>query len=308
MRVVDSINAALNRFLGGNPKGFFIGEDVLDPYGGAFKVARGLSNKYPKQVITTPISEAGIVGVATGLAIKGYPVCVEIMFGDFLTLAADQIINHMAKLPWVYSNKISVPVVVRTPMGGRRGYGATHSQSLEKHFCGIPGLTVVAISQYADIEKIYSDAFNSAIPHLIIENKAIYPKEIEANPYASVSDAEIVMISYGGCVEDCVKAARHLHDQEEVVVKVVEINTLSPLNHMAVKNAVGESRNVLVVEEGSKGWGFAAEIAHALVSYQSIKFASISAPDHPIPSSKAWETRVLPSVDTVITSAMEMIK
>jgi len=308
MRVVDSINAALNQFLGGNPKGFFMGEDILDPYGGAFKVARGLSNKYPKQVITTPISEAGIVGVATGLAMKGYPVCVEIMFGDFLTLAADQIINHMAKLPWVYSNKISVPVVVRTPMGGRRGYGATHSQSLEKHFCGIPGLTVVAISQYADIEKIYSDAFNSAIPHLIIENKAIYPKEIEENPYASVSDAEIVMISYGGCVEDCVKAARHLHDQEEVVVKVVEINTLSPLNQMAVRNAVGESRNVLVVEEGSKGWGFAAEIAHALVSQQSIKFASISAPDHPIPSSKAWETRVLPSVDTVITSAMEMIK
>jgi len=307
MRVVESINAALNKFLGDNPKAYFIGEDVLDPYGGAFKVARGLSEKYPKKVITTPISEAGIVGVATGLAIKGHPVCVEIMFGDFLTLAADQIINHMAKLPWVYANQISVPVVIRTPMGGRRGYGATHSQSLEKHFCGVPGLTVVAISQYADINNIYSNAFNSALPHLIIENKTVYPKEMEKNPYASVSDADIVMISYGGCIEDCVKAAKHLHDQEEVVVKVVEINTISPLNHTAVKNAVGKTKNVLVVEEGAKGWGFAAEVAHALVSRHSTNFASISAPDHPIPSSKLWESRILPSVDTVVKSAMDLI-
>ena len=308
MRVLESINSALNQFLSGNKNAYFIGEDILDPYGGAFKVSRGLSEKHPRQVITTPISEAGIVGISTGLAIKGYPVCVEIMFGDFLTLAADQIINHMAKLPWVYAGQITVPVVIRTPMGGRRGYGATHSQSLEKHFCGVPGLTVVAISQFSDINEIYSTAFNSFSPHLIIENKTLYPKEMELNPYANVSGAEIALVSYGGCVEDCVRAAGFLLDQEEVVAKVVEVNTLSPLDREAVKNAVGESRNVLVVEEGSEGWGFASEISHALVSQRSIRFASLSAPNHPIPSAKSWESRVLPNADSIIKSALELIR
>jgi pyruvate/2-oxoglutarate/acetoin dehydrogenase E1 component len=101
MRVVDAINSALHKFLRSNPGAYFIGEDVLDPYGGAFRVAKGLSTAYPDQVITTPISEAGIAGFATGLAIKNHPVCLEIMFGDFITLCTDQIINHMSKLPWV---------------------------------------------------------------------------------------------------------------------------------------------------------------------------------------------------------------
>lgn len=308
MHVVNAINAAMHAFLGGNPDAFFIGEDVLDSYGGAFKVAKGLSSAYPEQVMTTPISEAGITGLATGLAIKNRPVCLEIMFGDFITLSTDQIINHMSKLPWVYQNHIAVPVVVRTPMGGRRGYGSTHSQSLEKHFCGVPGLTVRALSQYTDIEALYRDVFTAGTPHLVIENKKIYSKEMRANPFADTASPDLIMISYGGCMEDCVITATRFSEEEEIDVKVVEITSLWPFDHAAVRAAVGDARCVLTVEEGTVGWGFASEVARSLIGLDRLAFDSLAAPDHPIPSSKFWEDRVLPSSNAVAGRAFNLLR
>ena len=98
------------------------------------------------------------------------------MFGDFLTLAFDQIINHISKFIWVYNN-IKLPIIIRTPMGGGRGYGSTHSQSIEKHFCGISGIKVLCINQFSNLKKIYSEALNSNMPTLIIENKILYGKQ-----------------------------------------------------------------------------------------------------------------------------------
>jgi pyruvate/2-oxoglutarate/acetoin dehydrogenase E1 component len=308
MRVVNAINSAMHEFLGNNPNAFFIGEDVLDPYGGAFKVAKGLSSAYPDQVMTTPISEAGITGLATGLAIKNRPVCLEIMFGDFITLSTDQIINHMSKLPWVYNNQISVPVVMRTPMGGRRGYGSTHSQSLEKHYCGVPGLTVRALSQFTDIEALYREVFTAGTPHLVIENKTLYPKEITSNPFANTISPDIVLISYGGCVEDCILIATRFSKEEEISVKVIEITSLWPFDHAAVRSAVGEARCVLAVEEGSVGWGFASEVARSLIGRENLLFDSLSGPDHPIPSSKLWEDLILPSKNQIATRALNLLR
>jgi pyruvate/2-oxoglutarate/acetoin dehydrogenase E1 component len=148
--VLDRLNHALHQALEADERVYILGEDILDPYGGAFKVSRGLSTKYPDRVLTTPISEAAIVGLASGMALKGLLPIVEIMFGDFVTLAADQLVNHAAKFRWMYNDQVRVPLVVRTPMGGRRGYGPTHSQSLEKMFMGIPGLKVVAPNTLGD--------------------------------------------------------------------------------------------------------------------------------------------------------------
>ena len=121
---------------------------MLDPYGGTFKVTKGLSSRFPERVLTTPLSEAGFTALAAGMAIRGLRPVVEIMFGDFLMLAADQIVNHIGKYRWMYNDQVRVPLVVRTPMGGRRGYGPTHSQTLEKHFIGAPGWHVVAPSPF----------------------------------------------------------------------------------------------------------------------------------------------------------------
>ena len=111
MRVVDSINQALHELLEQDRSLHVLGEDILDPYGGAFKVTKGLSERFPERVLTTPISEACIVGLATGMAMRGKPTIVEVMFGDFLCLAMDQLLNHASKLAWVYDDQISVPLI-----------------------------------------------------------------------------------------------------------------------------------------------------------------------------------------------------
>ena len=134
-----------------------------------------MSLTFPGRVRNTPISEAAIVGIGNGLALAGmHPVC-EIMFGDFMTLAADQIINHASKFKWMYNDQATVPTVIRTPMGGRRGYGATHSQCLEKHFLGLPGTRVLALNPRYDPYLVYDRLFATIDrPTIVIENKIMY--------------------------------------------------------------------------------------------------------------------------------------
>src|SRR5512136_861277 len=119
--VLAALNTALKEALTRDERVLLLGEDILDPYGGAFKVTRGLSEAFPERVLATPISEAGFSGVATGMALRGLRPVVEIMFGDFVTLIADQLVNHAAKFHWMYNRQVNVPLVIRTPMGGRRG-------------------------------------------------------------------------------------------------------------------------------------------------------------------------------------------
>src|SRR5260370_2386939 len=129
---------------------YFIGEDVTDPYGGAFKISKGLESAYPDRVITTPISEAAITGVGAGLALTGNRPLVEIMFGDFMTLAFDQIVNNASKFFHMYHENVSCPVVVRAPMGARRGYGPTHSQSLARVLVGIDNSVTLSLNSLVD--------------------------------------------------------------------------------------------------------------------------------------------------------------
>ncbi len=140
-----AINRALGEWLAEDERALLLGEDVRSPYGGAFKATRGLSDRHGERVLNTPISEAGIVGVANGLALGGRRPIVEIMFGDFLALCFDQLLNHAAKFHGMYNGRASSAIVVRTPMGGGRGYGPTHSQNLEKHLVGVPGLRVLVL-------------------------------------------------------------------------------------------------------------------------------------------------------------------
>ncbi len=191
--VLDALNACLHRLFAEDERVYLLGEDLLDPYGGAFKVARGLSSAYPQRVLTTPISEAGIVGVAAGMALRGLRPVVEIMFGDFITLAADQIVNHIAKFRWMYNDQVRLPLTLRTPMGGRRGYGPTHSQTLEKLFLGIPGLRILApcALQYSKLpsaspfpyggpaDLLYRQVLLGEDPALFIENKLLYLQPVQ---------------------------------------------------------------------------------------------------------------------------------
>ena len=141
MNYVNSINSYLKKFLKENDQNLILGEDILDPYGGAFKVTRGLSTEFPTQVFSTPISEAAITGISTGLTLKNHNVILEIMFGDFLTLTSDQIINGISKFLDLGDHRFG-KYLIRCPMGAYRGYGATHSQSLESIFLNVPNLNI----------------------------------------------------------------------------------------------------------------------------------------------------------------------
>jgi pyruvate/2-oxoglutarate/acetoin dehydrogenase E1 component len=177
-RCAQALNRALHSIFEEHPEVYLIGEDVLDPYGGAFKVAAGLSTRWPQRVLATPISEAAITGVAAGMALRGLRPVVEIMFGDFITLALDQLANHVAKFAQMYNGQASCPIVVRTPMGGRRGYGPTHSQSLEKLLLGVPGLVVLAPSRLHRLDKLLTRAVvEDERPVVFIENKQMYGQE-----------------------------------------------------------------------------------------------------------------------------------
>jgi len=193
--VLESLNAALHRAMLQDERVVIIGEDILDPYGGAFKVSHGLSSSFPERVLGSPISEAGIVGVAAGMALRGLRPVVEIMFGDFVTLAADQLVNHIAKFRWMYNDQVRVPLVIRTPMGGRRGYGPTHSQTLEKLFLGVPGLKVIApcgiqvlnsksaegklSGRQVDAGELLLTAIADDDPVIFIENKLLYLSRLQ---------------------------------------------------------------------------------------------------------------------------------
>lgn len=305
MRVVESLNQALHRLMREDPHVYLLGEDILDPYGGAFKVAKGLSTQYPGRVLTSPISEAALVGVACGMAMHGKRPIVELMFGDFLMLAADQIVNHAVKFGWMYNHNVSVPLILRTPMGGRRGYGPTHSQSLEKHFCGVPGLTVYAVNQYSDPGELLARAYQQASPVLFIENKVLYARTLAELPACASPDVAIV--TYGGCVEHAVAAAEHLHKHDEIAVRIVALTQLSPFPAEQVLRETRDVARVLVVEEGTAGWNLASEVARHLIG-RPLTFHSLAAPAHPIPSSLKWEQQILPDQSAIVAAVMEMLE
>ena len=172
---LESLRQSQHTILEADSAAVVLGEDILDPYGGAFKVTKGLSTRFPGRVRTTPICEATIAGMSVGMALRGLHPIAEIMFGDFVALAADQIVNHAAKYPAMYNGQVAVPLVIRTPMGGGRGYGPTHSQSLERLFFGIPHLKIVAASHLHDAGALLCQAVADPEPVIFVEHKLLYP-------------------------------------------------------------------------------------------------------------------------------------
>ena len=144
MKYIESLRKSIDEILFEEKLNILLGEDISDPYGGAFKVTKGLSTKYPDQIIHTPISENGFLGVATGMAFVGFYPIIEIMFCDFLTHIVDPIINTASKLDWFSQGKMKGKLVIRTPAGGGKGYGPIHSQNLEKLFFGWPNVSLFA--------------------------------------------------------------------------------------------------------------------------------------------------------------------
>lgn len=311
---------------------YLLGEDVLDPYGGAFKVSKGLSTRYPDRVMTTPISEAGIVGVASGLALRGYRPVVEIMFGDFLGLCMDQLLNHATKFRPMYNDQVRVPLVVRTPMGGGRGYGATHSQSLEKLFLGIPGLTVVAPSHVHEPgTQLKRAILDGDGPVLFIENKLLYPMELatgggglsvrrepEPGGYPTVfvenfqaGSPDVTVIGYGGMSRLVLPLLESLA-REEIKVLAVFPSSLKPLPAATLVDAAARSGRVVVVEEGTSGFDWGTSVATLLYDQLwkrlSRPIRRLASADSIIPTARHLEDSVLISTAVIEQAVLDVLQ
>ncbi len=329
--VLDRLNAALQQAMESNERVYLLGEDILDPYGGAFKVTRTLSTKYPDRVLTTPISEASIVGVANGMALRGLRPVAEIMFGDFLTLCADQLVNHAAKFRWMYNDQVRVPIVVRTPMGGRRGYGPTHSQSLEKMFLGVPGLKVLAVNALGDPADLLERAIADDDPVLFIEHKLLYarpflgqaPGELVDFEIEKVGDAyptyilrfpaparpRLTLACYGYNFELARSTALELLYEREIYCEIVLFSCLSPFDVSPLLGSLKRTQRLMTIEEGSLTGGWGAEIVarSAEAGISGLQAQRLAGRDLPIANARSLEDVILPTQEAVTRAVISFL-
>lgn len=319
----DALRAALNA----DDRVILLGEDLVDPYGGAFKVTRGLSTEFPGRVRSTPISEGAIAGLSAGLALAGYRPIAEIMFGDFLTLCFDQIVNHISKYEAMYDGQATCPVVIRTPSGGGRGYGPTHSQSLEKHFLGVPQLRVVASSLVHDPAAVLRALLTQHRPALLIEHKLLYPlhlmlpaggriegdmaeQHVPADGLPTVSirpvarkDCSFTVLAYGYQAELARRVLSRLAVEEEIFGELVVPSQISPLHWEPIDASVNVTRRLLVIEEGVAGctWGseVAARISAHFFGELHQPVATAASDPAVIPAAKMLEARMLMTPERV---------
>lgn len=324
--VRTAINGALRSLLASNPEVLLLGEDLHEPYGGAFKVTAGLSSEFPGRVISTPISEAGITGAGIGLALAGQRPIVEIMFADFLTLCLDQIYNHAVKFPGMFED-VEVPLVIRSPAGGRRGYGPTHSQSPENIFVSVPGLTVLYGSHRHNVGQILCDAVNRwPNPVLFLEHKLLYgeaqdPADYEilpadvADPGADLfptlrrgsSEPDVTLVSFGGMLPFVERAVRHLEEIEELAVEIVTPSLLSPLPRLTLLDALLHRPRIAIIEESHHEFGVSAEILASLVEagYQG-SITRLGTAPVPIASARSLERDQLLDEQAIIAHILDL--
>jgi pyruvate/2-oxoglutarate/acetoin dehydrogenase E1 component len=327
------LNAALRGALAEDARVVLLGEDIADPYGGAFKVTRGLTTEFPDRVRTTPISEGAIAGISAGLALSGYRPFTEIMFGDFVTLAFDQIVNHIVKYQAMYDGKVSCPVVIRTPMGGHRGYGPTHSQSLEKHFFGVPHLRVVAASLVHDPVAAIRDFLARDSPVLYVEHKLLYPQHLTVASNGRIgdlfatedsspgqlptvalsavprSDCTVTVLAYGYQAFLATKVIERLAIEEEVFAELLVPAQIAPMDWAPVERSVRVTGSLLTVEEGTGGWSWgteaAAVIGRGLFGELRRPVTVVASEPTVIPSSKVRESRMLVGSDQIESAIRE---
>lgn len=326
-RQVNLINKFFDRILNEDKKVTFIGEDVKSPYGGAFKIAKNLSDKYPNQVFTTPISEAAITGIGNGLALSGYKPFIEIMFGDFITLAFDQIVNHASKIHHMYNKKVTAPIVVRTPMGGGRGYGPTHSQTLDRFLIGIDNVKTIAINTLINPEIIFQKVYEEKHPVILIENKTDYAKYIgysnldnynlvysnDDYPVVKVSPLKalpnITIVTYGGMTIEVLDSVKALFYDHDLISEIIVLSKISPIDVDDIVDSVTITKRLVVVEEGSTIGGIASEIISNVAEKTdfNVQFLKIGSLPIPIPSVKSLERQVIPNKDRIINAIKEII-
>ncbi len=315
----QAVREALAEEMRRDPRVFIIGEDVAEA-GHPFKVLTGLVEEFGRdRVIDTPISEAGFTGIAVGAAMIGMRPVVDIMFGDFITLAMDQIVNQAAKVHYMSGGKLRVPMVVRTTLGATRRSAAQHSQSLHAWLCHVPGLKVALPSTPYDAKGLLKAAIRDDNPVIVFEDKMTYQLKgpVPADDYViplGVADVkragrDVTVVATSSMVHVALAAAELLA-REGIEAEVVDPRTTVPLDVETLVASARKTGRVIVVDEGYEKYGVTGELAAVIAEGA---FYDLDAPVRrlgamhvPVPFSPVLEDLTVPTAERVAAVAREL--
>ena len=316
----QAVNEALVEELRRDPTVFVIGEDVAEA-GTPFKVLSGLVKEFgPERVVDSPISEAGIAGIGLGAAMTGMRPVVDIMFGDFMTLVMDQLVNQAAKIHYMSGGRLNAPLTVRTTLGATRRSAAQHSQSLHALVAHVPGLKVVLPATPYDAKGLFKSAIREDNPVVVFEDKMMFavkgpvPEDEYVLPLG-VADVkregdDLTIVATSSMVYVALEAADRLA-REGVSAEVVDPRTLVPLDVDTLVASAKKTGRVLVVDEGHRSYGASAELA-ALIAEEAFYWLDApvrraAAMDVPVPFSPVLEDETVPTPDTVADLARSLL-
>jgi pyruvate dehydrogenase E1 component beta subunit len=334
MSIAEALRQAIREEMARDPRVFCIGEDIgiAGGFGGAFTVTLGLSDEFGhERILDTPISEAGLVGVAIGAAMAGLRPIADVQYGDFAFNAMDQIVNQAAKMTYMSGGTVKVPMVLRVPVGAT-SRGAQHAQSLEAFFTHVPGLKAVAPSTAYDAKGLLKSAVRDDNPVLVFEHKLLYgskgPRSERGalSPVGEVPDDDYVVPIGQGAVRRPGKdvtivgklltvyralAAAEQLAQEGIEAEVIDPRTLVPLDRELILGSVRKTGRLVIVEEDNLTSGWAADLA-AIVADEAFDWLDapikrVSAPDTPVPFAPVMEQFYVPSAERVVEAVRSLL-
>jgi pyruvate/2-oxoglutarate/acetoin dehydrogenase E1 component len=313
---------------------FCLGEDIAVPggWGGAFTVTLGLEQRFPDRMINTPIAELGFFGVACGAAMMGLRPIVDVQYGDFLLLAFDQIVNNIAKMRYMSGGQITMPLVMRAPVGAT-GRGSQHAQNVERYFTGVPGIKVVAVSNAYDAKGILKAAVRDDNPVLVVEHKLLYgskgaraesgavdaTRAIPPDDYLVPLDTaavcregkDVTILGWLLMLHHALDAARQL-EPEGIDAEVIDVRSLSPLDYDTIGASVEKTGRVVIVEEGPKTGSVSAEIAAGILErfgeHLRCPIRRVASADVPVPFTPVLENAYRPDAPRVIQAVREVMR
>ena len=316
----EAVREALREEMKRDPSVFLMGEEIAE-YGGSYKVTQGLLDEFGhERVRNTPLAEASIAGAALGAAIVGMRPVAEIMYIDFSFIAADQIINQIAKLRYMTGGMVKVPLVIRTQGGGGVAAGPHHSQSLEAIYAHIPGLIVVMPSNAYDVKGLLKSSIREDNPVIFIEHKKLYGEsgEVPEEEYlvplgkgeVKRQGKDITVVTYSRCVIRTLTVAEELK-KDGIELEVVDPRTLKPLDEDVILSSVKKTGKAMVVYEAVRTGGFGAEIAATIAEkafdYLDAPVKRVAALDSPIPFNPGMEDYILPNEEKIKAAALELM-
>lgn len=333
LSIAESLRAGITEEMQRDERVFCMGEDIAIPggWGGAFTVTLDLEKQFPDRMINTPIAELGFFGAGVGAAMMGMRPIVDVQYSDFLFLAMDQIVNNAAKMRYMSGGTITVPLVMRAPVGAT-GRGSQHAQNMERYFTGVPGIKVVAVSTAYDAKGVLKAAVRDDNPVMIFEHKLLYGSKgarAESGTVDGSSDVpdedytvpldraavrregtKITLLGWLLTAHLASQAADQLAT-EGIDAEVIDVRSLSPFDYETIGDSVQKTGRVVIVEEGPKTGGVSAELAAGIAERFSDSLAApvarVASADVPVPFTPILENAYRPDVARILAAVRQML-